>query len=225
MDPVRERFDKGVAELSLYLKLLRSVETRSTKLKFRGKNADECLHILKAGTFLIIYNIVESGVRTAFDDLYAAMASAGTRYVDVIDELRREWLGQSFRELASESASKQTYVEKTQELLQLVTSSAILELSARRMTISGNLDADLIRQICRKHNIRLAIHRHALGGVELKTVKEQRNALAHGHITFAECGRAFTVADLDRIAGKTSIFVRGFLASVKRYKDRTNFRR
>ena len=224
MDPVRERFDKGVAELSLYLKLLRSIETRSTPLRFSTSNADECLRILKAGTFLVIYNVVEAGVRAAFDDLYAGMVASGAKYADVIDELRNEWLGQSFRELTPESANKQTYMEKTQELLRLVSSSAVLELSARRMTISGNLDAELIRQLCRKHNVRLQVHRRALGGVELKTVKDQRNALAHGHITFAECGREFTVADLERISNQTAMFIRGFVGSIKRYKDRSSYR-
>ncbi len=224
MAAVLERFNQGVIELRLYLRLLGSLEARALKLRFHTANSDQCFRILKASTFLLIYNVVEAGVRSAFDDLYEDIVAHGMTYPDVIQEIQQEWLGQAFRELTPESANKQTYVELTQRLLDQTRSAAILQMSARRLPISGNLDGDSIRLLCKRHRIVLRVHRNAFGGVALNTVKEKRNALAHGLVSFAECGRDYTVGDLERISSQAAMFIRGLIASVRGYKKDAEFR-
>ena len=86
-------------------------------------------------------------------------------------------------------------------------------------------DVDFCRRIYKK-GLRIVvlpdariIHHRAKGGVELGTVKEQRNALGHGNVTFTECGRQYAVSDLERIKRQTVVFVRSILKNVKRYLE------
>jgi hypothetical protein len=48
-------------------------------------------------------------------------------------------------------------------------------------------------------------------------VKTQRNDLAHGSISFSECGRQYTVDELERIKRQVVVFMRSILRSIGAY--------
>ena len=85
--------------------------------------------------------------------------------------------------------------------------------------ISGNLDADKIRQICHDHGILISIPNNCRGGLVLDDVKEKRNNLAHGTVSFVECGRDYTIDDLEKIKNETTIFLTAILNGMKNYYD------
>ena len=57
------------------------------------------------------------------------------------------------------------------------------------------------------------------GGIVLETVKDRRNDLAHGTLSFAECGRNYSIDDLGKIKDETVLFLQGLLAGMKQYYD------
>jgi hypothetical protein len=81
------------------------------------------------------------------------------------------------------------------EIVHAIIKGEVIELDRRATDISGNLDADQIRRLCKDHGITFTVAKEGRGGIVLETVKEKRNSLAHGTLSFAECGRDYSVQD------------------------------
>ena len=98
-----------------------------------------------------------------------------------------------------------------------------IEMDRKATDISGNLDADKIRQICSDHGITYTVDSACRGGVALEDVKNKRNQLAHGTTSFAECGRYYAIDDLEKIKNETVIFLNGILQGMKKYYDEKTY--
>ena len=57
------------------------------------------------------------------------------------------------------------------------------------------------------------------GGIILTDVKNERNNLAHGTVSFVECGRNYSIDDLTRIKDETEHFLENILVGIKDYYD------
>ena len=57
------------------------------------------------------------------------------------------------------------------------------------------------------------------GGIILTDVKNERNNLAHGTVSFVECGRNYSIDDLIRIKDETELFLENILLGMKNYYD------
>ena len=226
-----QQFDDRVRDLEALLVMIEDTDKRArSALQSPGNNApvdagSESLAILKASVFLVTYNLVESAVRTTFDWLYKSMADDGSRYAILRSDLRRLWIDQQFRgDLDLYSASPRTFHERTYALIDNVAIDPVPVLDGRKLPISGNVDADAIRNVCQRHGI---VHRApdgARGGNDLSLIREQRNNLAHGTVSFSECGRQYTVEDLRRITSRSVTFLRSVLRSVERYARSKGYR-
>lgn len=226
MQNVIDDFNERVSEVEQFLKVLERLEkpevvlfdktTRREKRVFQ----EGSLKVMKATVFLLIYNVVESSIRSAFGHLYDEIAVASMTGTNLRAELRKIWIKQQFQALDDDSASARTFRDLTERLVEEIAEGNTVNLKRRLLPVSGNLDADSIRQVCRKHGVAVAVHKNAAGGVEMKTVKDQRNSLAHGNSSFSECGKQYTVTDLKRINKQAVIFVKGILHNVKRYTDK-----
>jgi hypothetical protein len=75
-------------------------------------------------------------------------------------------------------------------------------------------------EICEAHGISYKTHPDAKGGVELQKVKKQRNSLAHGNISFSECGHETTLEELEKIKCEVVRFVKDILGNIMDYSSR-----
>jgi len=229
MQDVISDFNERVTEVAQFLKVLERLEspgvvlydktTRRQKRVFQ----EGSLKVMKATVFLLIYNVVESSIRSAFGHLYGEIAMASMTGNDLRAELRKIWIKQQFQGLDEDSASVRTFRELTERLVEEIVDGKTVNLEGRLLPVSGNLDADSIRQVCKKHGVVVSVHKNASGGVEMKTVKDQRNALAHGNSSFSDCGKQYTVTDLKRINSQAVIFVRGILRNVQKYTGKKQY--
>jgi hypothetical protein len=182
-----------------------------------GLNASQ-LSVLKASVFLVAYNLIESTVRAAFESLYARIQSDRVSYSRLSKEIRELWVDQQMKSsIDAFTASPRTYRDKMHVLLELADQGSVVELSKKYLPVSGNLDAVQIRKVCEKHGMRHATPTALKGGADLEIVREQRNNLAHGSITFSECGRQYTVSDLERITSQCEQYVRYILKVTERF--------
>lgn len=55
-------------------------------------------------------------------------------------------------------------------------------------------------------------------------MKEKRNDLAHGTLSFAECGRDYSIDELWNIKEQTVLFLEGLLEGMKKYYDEKQYR-
>lgn len=220
---VRQSFEERVQEIVKYLKVLERLEETSVVLFDKSTNREKrvfeagSFKVMKSSVFILLYNLVESSVRSAFGDLYQTVESSGKSAAEVKSEFRKIWIKQRYKSLDPYSASSQTFRELTEALIEATVSGNPLQLTGDKLPVSGNLDSKAIFKVCKLHGITVKVHKQAFGGAELIVVKNNRNQLAHGNITFSDCGQQYTVSDLQRISRQTVVFVRGVLNSVEKF--------
>ena len=216
-------FNARLQETQVFLSLLGEIQRPRGRFRAVRGAMPDCVPILKACAFLLIYNLVESSVRSAFEEVYSHVEQDGSSFSGLTADIQRLWLAQQFSDAPPDSANRNTYLDISKRLANDIAAAKPLSMDARKRPISGNLDADQIRELCRRHGSVLSVSKWAKGGVELGTVKIQRNALAHGLKSFVECGREYEITDLRRILLQTTHFLKGFLASVDRYQKGKHF--
>lgn len=221
MQDVQAEVDRRFTEIGLFIKFLRELD-RAPSSSLPTAKASAL--VFKACTFLLLYNVVESCVRSAFGNTYDEIAGDSLAYDGVTEKIQSLWLRQQLN-VPTDSANHQTYIDLAAKVAQSASQGDVIRLESRKLPVSGNLDSEAVRLVCAKHGIRLKVSKWAKGGVELTTVKDQRNALAHGHKSFSECGRDFAVRDLERIAKQTRHFLNGFMKSVSEYNQRHRYRK
>lgn len=231
MQTVLDDFERRVDEINAFFNLLKRLDDPNTALcnksdprRVARAIEEDCIKVMKATAFLLIYNLVESGIRSALNAVYERIVADGRRIEEVRGELRQLWIQQRHSEFDIFSASPRTYKEVAERLVDDVLAKTVIKLDAQDLPgVSGNLDAAAIRTICKRHGISFKAHYVAKGGDRLLIVKEQRNALAHGEVSFAECGRQHTVEDLVRIKQQAVVFVRSIVRNIKKYAEKQEY--
>lgn len=211
-------------ELDVYMRFLSLLDYKSPALRiphgetWRTRQIDErVLKILKANFFLLLYNLVEASIRDGFRVLYAAMTADGCTVQAVRDELRLLWIDAAVYRLTPQTANQNSYREVTKNLVRDAVQNVATTLSVEDLRFGGNLDAARIRKTCQDHGVPFKTHPRAKGGEKLRLVKDRRNDLAHGSLSFVECGRDYTLPQLVQIRREALLFVRGILRNVERH--------
>lgn len=230
MQGVLQDFEERVKEIEQFLDLLRLLERPGASLGYQTRRGERTrpieaawLKTLKASTFLLLYNLVESATRRGIGAIYERLGSDHRRYDQLVDKIRRVWVNQQFRRMDRWSASPKNYRDTAHDILERVAGRVFLELDDDFLPLSGTLDADKVRKVCQLHDIPVRAHYRASGGTDLHTVMEQRNHLAHGNISFAECGRQYTVDELQQIKQQVVVFMRSILRNIAQYIKKQSY--
>lgn len=211
MNNTKREYQKRLNEVELYfgvIELLDKGECFINCTDILGNNLsqkidNELSKILKANGFLLLYNLVEATIRNSIDAIFVSMHNSHVTFGSLTDNLRRLWIRQEFKHIDSN------------EILLLankILNNELLTFKAECINISGNIDAQKIRDISKQ-----------LGCAELKdgrdlaTIKEKRNKLAHGESTFSEIGKDYTMAELIAFKDKTKEYLSNVLNEIESY--------
>ncbi len=218
-----EIYQERIDEIELYFRALYDLyQTQSHEREYEFYN-DDFLKILKANALIMLYNLVESSIMGGILEIYDELKTSGYSYKDVRKEIQDIWISFKFNQVYDKTAHYNSYRDKAEEIINAILKNEPLEMNRKATDISGNLDADKIRQICSDHGITYTIESGCRGGIVLEDVKNKRNQLAHGTSSFAECGRYYTIDDLKKIKNETVIFLNGILYGMKQYYDEKTF--
>lgn len=224
MQAIFDMFDERVEEIDLYFKAMKDLDQGASD---HVSNAtfynDEFIKILKANTLLMIYNLVESTVMGGILEIYDKLKQEGLTYSGVRKEIKDIWFSYKFRQVYDQQAHYNSYKGKALEIVNSILTGEVIELDRKATAISGNLDAQQIRNVCSEHGIVFQTDAQSRGGIVLETVKDRRNDLAHGTLSFAECGRDYSIEDLGEIKDQTVLFLKGLLSGMKKYYDEKQY--
>jgi hypothetical protein len=230
MQTVINGFNERVKEVDLYFRFLEKLEVPEVLFYFPQKRTHkfkeiepDIVRMLKANAFLMIYNLVESSIRDGILEIYRQIGSNSYTYERVRKEIQDIWLRSNYRQIFNETATWESARKTAAQLVEEAINGTTIHLDKDAIPISGNLDARQIRRICKLHGISHQPHPRAKGGEKLLEVKNQRNALAHGDRSFAECGRDVILDDLKEIKSESIIFVRSILRNMMRYANEKQY--
>lgn len=226
MQAIFDMFDERVREIDLYFAAINELDqgtaNHTTEAPYFNS---EFIKILKANTLLMIYNLVESTVMGGILEIYDKLKQEGLTYSGVRKEIKDIWFSYKFRQVYDQQAHFNSYKGKALEIVNSILTGEVIDLDRKATAISGNLDAQQIRNVCNEHGIVFQTDAASRGGIVLETVKERRNDLAHGTLSFAECGRDYSLDQLANIKNETVLFLQGLLAGMKQYYDEKQYQR
>lgn len=217
----RNEYIKRLHEVELYFDTLQLLDKGNCSIKCVDilgqeeiKNIDsELSTIMKANGFLLLYNLVEATVRSSIDAVLNSMRTSSVTFRDLSDNLKKIWIKQETRSINSE-----TNYEKILQIAKNILENEILSFEKDCINISGNIDAQKIRNILKQfggHEIS--------NGRDLKTIKDKRNNLAHGEFTFSEIGKDYTVQDLIDYKDETKNYLSNVLEEIQDYIDNQKY--
>ena len=222
-------YNERVTEIDFYYDALGQLDVELIELFGRSiepvekYKQDNFLKILKANALLMIYNLVESTVINGIEEIYDKLKANGITYSIVRKEIQDIWFSYKFRQVYQPEAHFRSYKNKALEIVNSIMVGEVIELDRTALSFEGNLDADEIRKVCNGHGIEFRPDNTCKGGERLKDVKDKRNGLAHGTLSFAECGREYSIEDLLKIKEQTYIFLTGLIDGMKNYYDNDGY--
>lgn len=205
--PLIEDFDKRREQVKRYLAVVTAAERQALLGPSRKIDLDR-LHILRAGTFLILYNLIEASARGALEAIHDDMAAKRIKFNQLSPILRREVV-KGFKR----KANPDKHTDLTDLPVDFV--SAALDVDYH---FSGNVDSKLIRKIADLYGFSTYTDGSKTNdGADLLQIKSNRNDLAHGDKTYDEVGRNVTARDLIGVSLRSTAFMRQMLENVKIY--------
>ncbi len=155
----------------------------------------ETTAIAKSSFILMLYNCIESTVVNSLNAIISAIKEDACRYSELVDPLQMAFLA-SYDYQLMECESKDERSKLLKKQADLITGVSGIDVDIKSLcgsssqgNFSGSLDCRVIRHIFE----RLGINVSSLVCDEMKTIKDQRNKLAHGETSFQETGREFTI--------------------------------
>ncbi len=165
---------------------------------------------LRAGTFLILYNLVEASTRGAMEAIHDKITASEAPFTLLTASLRSEVI-RLFKKEADPA---------TNHTLDDFPSAFVAIALAQSTKLSGNVDAKAIREMGKcygfSHQTKNEITRD---GSDLVIIKRNRNDLAHGNKTFEEIGRDHAASELLLLARRSMRYMDGILNNVASYLD------
>ncbi len=215
-----------MAEIEAYLGFLDAVDAAARlgppRLRAEGPLiTPQQQQILHAGVFVQLYNLVEATVVGCIDAVTNRALDGGSwRPADLSAELLGEWIRVMAR--THDDLNPEHRFKYVKELCDHLIEGRPLAGFAVEKGSGGNWDDIQIEKMARRLGISLDIHpdtatavkRHVrddLGAMGI--IKKLRNQLAHGNISFAECGQNTTSVELRQIAEITTKYMREVVVS------------
>ena len=165
------------------------------------------INILKSNISLMIYNIIEYTVSNLIDSIYDEIRINHLSYVDVNISIRSLWKKTILKAANDPNANFNTFLRKNEEIIDSILQNTVLELQSRNTLPAGNLDGISIKETFESHGIQVRTSSQNYRPDILKNIKENRNNLAHGAVSFVDAVRSDGIVDIR----KNETFVIAFL--------------
>lgn len=165
------------------------------------------INILKSNVSLMIYNIIEYTVANLVDSIYDEIRMNRLSYVDVNESIRALWRKTILKSASDPNANFSTFLKKNEEIISAILNNNALDMYSRYTLPGGNLDGISIRETFESHGIQVKTNSQNYRPDILAGIKDNRNNLAHGSVSFVDAVREDSLADIRR----NESFVTGFL--------------
>jgi len=208
--PLLDDFEARRRQVRHYLAIVLGSE-RSTPLGTATTAQERRLLTLRAGTFLLFYNLIEASTRAAIEVIHDRIITDQTPFDRLIPCIRRE---------SVKRFKKHAKVDAHDGLLPGFPSAFVAVAMADSAEFSGNVDARVIRDLGAAYGFSCATDKAVTrDGIDLLTIKNIRNDLGHGRKSFEEVGRDYPATELLAMSRRALPFMRSILANISEYLD------
>lgn len=230
---VNRSFADRLQEIEAYIDLLEAMERQLQIGPPHIGGSDitpQQQRILYSAVFVQLYNLVEATATWCLGAVTEAAGSGGWKPIDLSNHLRKEWVRTTARTHTTLNAENR--LASAMEFCDLLIKADPLAAWGIEVGGGGNWDDYELENITERLGCELTISppvktaakrviRDDKGALAL--VRHFRNKLAHGEMSFDECGNGVTVTDLKDIKDRTVNYLREVVDSFCRFIDNHHF--
>lgn len=208
LDFLDQGVDEGI-DYQLVMSKARKIAESANQVGLPSATPDVTLvaSVIRSNVKIMVYNIIEFSVSSLVQAIYDRLAEESCGYVDVSESLRTLWHHTHMRKLRDPNASNETAERISKDLLNKAIQNATVKISARHTLAGGNLDGEEILRVFNRHGVCVHVANSDYRPNELKDIKDRRNDLAHGSISFADAGNQVTTAELAELINHVDSFL------------------
>lgn len=218
MNNVRNEYKKRLTEVELYFDTIQLLDEGSCTIKcvdiLGHEKTSEVSHelskILKANGFLLLYNLVEATISNSIQAIFEAMHASKITYKELTEKIKRMWVKQETK--------KSAHIDTLLKILSKIVEDNIMSFTMDCVNISGNIDAQKIREISEQFGCR-----QISDGRDLYTIKEKRNKLAHGEYTFTDIGKDYTVSDMRTLKESVKSYLTQVMNEIEKFINNNGY--
>jgi hypothetical protein len=225
-----QSFKDRIQEIDAYLDFLHDIEVEiktsgAPKMRHGGVVTPMQQKVLYSNVYLHLYNLTESTINKICDDLTKEITKDEKWYpVDLSDSIRDEWI--KFYLKANENLNKQNSLKGSQKMFEHLTSGSPLQNWEISKGGGGNWHDEDIYDFSKRLgcdlNLTPEINRSIKSPIRdnkgaLKLITKLRNDLAHGNISFGECGNGIDVSFLRDLRNRVVIFLQAVIDAFKNF--------
>lgn len=175
----------------------------------------ELINILKSNISLMIYNLMEYTVANLVECIYSRIKMEGLSYVDINEGIQEIWRKITLKTLKDPNAVHSTVIKKNEEIINSIVNKATIELNYRDVISAGNLDGEAIKRTFERHGLKINTNNYR--PFTLSAIKNKRNELAHGAVSFVDALRDKSLADIENDFGVINYFLQDLMKETDGY--------
>lgn len=194
--PIIAHYKRRKEDVEEYFRLLCFLLSFETHRNISIQNLDtgkslvitqEMQCVAKAQSLILLYNLVESTVCDCLNAIYDAIQDESLIFGNVSDDIKNMWRNY---------LKRKNLPEKTKNDNGII--NMAIRFDSLAINISGSLDFRKIQEVFSKHGCYLDNSSRDTIAQSFLVVKNKRNLLAHGNISFSECGAHYLLSDLQK---------------------------
>lgn len=213
--PLLHDFEDRKRQVRHYLAVVMKAE-RTARIGTATSAENGRLLILRAGTFLVLYNLIEATTRGAIEAIHDKITTQAVPFGSLTITLRGEVVNRFKRGSGANSAKLHTMAD--------FPSAFVAVTLAQGIDLSGNVDAKAIRELGSCYGFScITENSRTRDGSDLVTIKQNRNDLAHGRKTFEEVGRDHTSTELILLSRRAMRYMGEIAMNVSLYLDNEDY--
>ena len=182
------------------------------------------INILKSNVSLMIYNIIEYTVSNLIDSIYDEIRMNHLSYVDVNESIKALWRKTILKSVNDPNANFSTFLRKNEEIIASILNHSALDMYSRNTLPGGNLVGVSIKETFELHGIQVKTSSQNYRPDILEGIKENRNNLAHGSVSFVEAVREDSISDIKRNETIVAAFLDELIVTVSAYIEEQKYK-
>ena len=211
-----KEFQERSKEVSDYFLFVKDLEEDNIQLVVEGdaekpkiqERYPKLSNTLKASAYLLLYNLVEYSMRNAIEAIFDELKSQKVPFDQIRPELKK---------IVLQNLKRQN-PDKVLIQIRDISLDIIAVGFDKEELFSGNIDGLLIRKTAKNYGFSSRTDfAKTNDGIDLLSVKTNRNDLAHGVKSFTEVGKDKTADELIEIKNKVVNYLRQILENIETY--------
>ena len=221
---IKSELDSRKAEIDL---IINEVKVLEQSWNLLNEHQIALVSILKSTTYMMSYNLIEWVMNLAFDELYNVLKNEN------FTNLKKE-----FQQLVWENFCDKLSSMQKDKVIQTI--NKIIFSSNIKCDINThwydrfkdmrywnfvwwNIDQEVIKTIFKKHQIAMPKQTPNSKCYYLKTIKHNRNSLAHGEKSFWSLTQSETIRDIESNINISINFVRSLIETIEKFLDERGY--